>query len=112
MPENWREGYRRAMLDTILRIGTPVKSPTSGMWDYEWEEVAQIRHKMHGCGINYEASGQIEEEKWHQFQGTFHEGEHYAYGVGVQIVADDGDSYHWRYTGNMAEFIKEVMKES
>lgn len=107
--EDWRIGFRRAMIDAMVRVGSPL-DPNPSQWGWIHSDYASIYDQIKTVGIDYDACGIVEEVDWYEFQGTFHEGDHRCYGAELEIVLNDGSRCTFRVTTRLAEFIVEVIR--
>lgn len=117
---DWREGFKRALIDVVATHGYPVRDNESF---YGWEEypVGWDRETGQGIwpkkdhialvGIDYSACTYHESE-WHEFMGTFYEGDTRVYGVDAWIVCLDGQRFHWRWKGTASELIQSVLMDT
>lgn len=110
--EDWRKGFHRAMVDTIVQEGSPLKlDPNDRFYGWQAWNWGEIREHVGRVGINYEATGGPQEASWLEFKGTFFEGDPTTYGVDITLVLNDGATYLWRTTMLMAEFIVAVVRQ-
>lgn len=112
MSDDWRIGFKRALVDTILRLGSPCKPGTDWELYYGWEDYGarydQLDH-IDRVGIDYDKTETVESE-WHEFKGTFYEGDNIAYGVDMRLMLLDETVYRWRFDRRLSDFIMELVK--
>ena len=100
---DWRAEFRIALIDEVVRSGTPVSSQPSyyGWMDHSYSEK---RDQVKATGIDYAATT-WEESYWDEFMGTFYEGDTRVYGIDLKLVLKDGTEFHWRYSGSGGNLI-------
>lgn len=110
--EDWRKGFHRAMVDTIVREGSPLKlNPADRFYGWQAWNYGEIHDHIARVGIDYEATKIPVESEWEEFKGTFYEGDLTVYGVDITLVLADGAAYPWRTSMRMAEFIVAVVRQ-
>ncbi len=104
----WRDEYKRELIDTVISDGSPVGSADYYGWIHpKWDKV---RKDLGSRKIDYQKSS-IKESYWHEFQGTFYEGDDTVWGVDATIVTTDGKEFHWRYSGRLSDLILSLLGE-
>jgi len=109
MSEDWKAGFRKAMIDALVKNSTPVGKDASfyGYIDPNWQEV----HRAITDGeIDYDATS-WEDVEWDQFMGTFYEGDTRKVGIDVNVVLTNGDTYKLRYEGTAGDLINAVVSD-
>lgn len=112
MSDNWRKGFHQAVIDTVIRLGSPRKSGKNWELLYGWADYdAYIERKaqIESVGIDYDKTT-IEEADWDEFKGTFYEGDTRVYGIDVHVVLHDGTEFDWRYGRTIGRFLMELLK--
>jgi len=117
MAGDWKAGMKRAMIDALIKLGSPVAKDASfyGWIDYDWR--AAVGNRPHPKrlliaehGIDYAATT-YEESYWDEFMGTFYEGDTRVYGVDLDLALLDGTRLKWRYAGNLSELMTEILRD-
>lgn len=115
MSDAWRQEFRKAYIDAIVRLGGPLDpkcehSDSYGAWYHP--DAAQIQHKVRMSGIDYAKCGEPQEASWSHWEGTFDDAST-KYGVDIDIAIRDGKQtvVRYRYDGSLSEIIQEVIKE-
>lgn len=120
---SWQDGYRKAVLDAIAQHGRPLDPNASyyGWSDYkavrEWygsswgDSTAGPDHTAHG--LDYDACGDVVEDSWAEFMGTFYEGDTTQHGMRAEIVCKCGAFRHvFRWEGNAGEIISVIANDA
>lgn len=102
----WQEKYKRALVNAVIRLGTPVADQDTyyGWIAYDYEAK---RAALSQATIDYAAT-EVYESSWSEFMGTFWTGTDTKHGVDAKIVTDSG-VFHWRYEGSMGQLILNVV---
>ena len=117
---DWREGFKRALIDVVVAHGSPVRErpdffgweeyPT-GWGEETYEPIYAKKDHIALVGIDYSACT-YEESVWDEFMGTFYEGDTRVYGVDAWIVCLDGQRFHWRWKGTASDLIQSVLMDT
>lgn len=80
--------YNKALTAAVLKHGTMVSKDASsyGWEDYEYHHGPNWsgRHKSHHVTCGWASVGKPEEDYWHEFQGTFYEGDTSVHGIVIK----------------------------
>lgn len=106
--ENWKEGFKRALLDVLARDGTPVRETGDTYYGWIHNDWRRVRVDVASIGLDYDASS-YEEETWSEFQGTFYEGDDRVHGISATLVLKDGTSYRYRYKETVSTLIQAIL---
>lgn len=116
MAGDWKTEMKRAMIDALIKLGSPVRDDPSiyGWQIYEWDEhrgrgIETRSQRVARIGVDYAATS-YQESCWDEFQGTFYEGDTRVYGVDLDLALLDGTRLKWRYAGNLSELMTEILK--
>ena len=110
---DWKIGFKYAMIDALVKNSTPVDPNASAYGNaYGWisSHYDEIRQAINTGEIDYTKTT-WEEVSWHEFMGTFYEGDTRKVGLDVHVVLKDGATYKLRYTGTVAELINDVVSD-
>ena len=111
MPQDWQVEFKRAMINAIVENGSPV-DPTPRPYGWvDYKNYAARRNAIDEFGIDYDKTELPEDASWYEFQGTFWEGDHVAYGAEANIVLMDSSTSRWRYTGTISDMIATILRE-
>ena len=105
--ENWKEGFKRALLDVLARDGTPVRETGDTYYGWIHDDWQRIRVDVASIGLDYDASS-YQEETWFVFVGTF-DGDREVRGINATLVLKDGASYRYRYEATVSTLIQAVL---
>lgn len=108
---SWKNNYKRALINTIVRYGTPVDDkPNFHNWTaFDWQK---RRAAVEEVGIDYDATPMPDDSAWDEFKGTFHEGDTRTYGIDVKLHLNDGRTMLWRIANNFSDLLKAVLEEA
>ncbi len=110
MSEDWKAGFHRALIEAIVKNGSPHEPTKSPYWGSSlpdnWTNVMRV---VGTVGIDYAATSAPVEASWSQFMGTFYEGDDRVYGMDVELVLQDGTRHWWRYQGTASDLIQAVI---
>lgn len=109
MAKDWREGFKRALIDALIKEGSPL-DPKPDAWGWiapDWEEVIG---RVREVGIDYERSTWTESQ-WSEFMGTFYEGDTRKVGIDATIALKDGSTVAYRYSGTAGDLIVAVVAD-
>lgn len=111
---DWRVGFRRALIDTLISEGAPVRSDggnSFGWLDWSWETtVKAVNEAIAADLIDYDASSWVE-VSWDEFKGTFYEGDTREVGIDLTLVLTDGRRFKYRYAGTPGALILSIVKD-
>lgn len=112
--EDWRPGFRRALVRAIVRGGSPHDTQERGYWGSsmpkDWERVSRrVSQALASDTIDYAATGEPKDVEWDEFQGTF-EPSRTIRGLDLVIVLKGGERYPYRYRGTIGELIMAVVR--
>jgi hypothetical protein len=106
--KGWRKGFHRALLDAVVRNGSPLDTKPDWFGWIHPGYVALVK-KVHDVGVDYDATPDPQEANWSEFMGTFYEGDTRVYGLEVDLVLKDGSTVRYRYKGTLGELIHQVV---
>jgi hypothetical protein len=111
MGDDWRVGFKRAVIDVLLRTSSKVRDGDTiyGWTDYREDE--DVHRLISTVGVDYGATT-WEESTWDEFMGTFYEGDTRVRGVDIRLVLLDKSEHNMRWTGSVAELITQVVNEA
>lgn len=107
--EDWRVGFKQALVDAIVQGGYPIRDRDTV---YGWEDFEGRKGKLRQIqeeGIDYVATT-YDDSDWHEFMGTFYTGDTTVHGIDAEIVTSDGSRFRWRYKATMGELIQAVLR--
>lgn len=113
---DWRVGFKKALINVLVQNGRLLKSDSYDR-TYGWEadhtkEGRAIQERIKSTDeIDYEATT-WEESSWHEFMGTFYEGDTRVKGIDLRIVLKTKEEFDWRWSGSVAELIHQVVEEA
>lgn len=107
---DWRVGYRRALVDALVRLGSPLADRTS-VYGWTHEDWQEIRAHVRSVGIDYERTGEPEDTSWNEFAGTFADDDNCVYGVEFTLVLQNGSTHRWRVSARLGEVLLEVARD-
>lgn len=111
MSEHWKIGFRRALIDAIVKNGSPL-SPTPSAYGYLHSEWQAVRKLVSDVGVDYDRTGEPREVDWDEFRGTFYEGDTRRVGLDLDVVLRDGSTHAFRYDGTVSDLISQVLAET
>lgn len=103
---DWKRGFHRAMIDALVKNGTPVGDNPS-FYGYIADNWPEISERVRTTGIDYETST-FKDSEWHEFKGTFYEGDTRTTGIDVNLVLLDGSIAKYRWEGHPGDLIQQV----
>lgn len=110
---DWKEGLKRALIDTIVKSGGLVrKDPSIYSWrDYDGTtREKQAREAIATVGIDYARTGMPDISGWAEFVGTFADPPTEARrGVDAVVVLNDGTEYTYRIETDLGRLIQKVV---
>lgn len=112
MSENWRDDFKRALIDAVILHGSPLNDKDTH-WNWLAWEARNHEERwaaVRTVGVDYEKTPMPEDSCWEEFMGTFYEGDTRVYGMDVNLVLNDGTHSPWRYSGTLGALIEAVMK--
>jgi hypothetical protein len=107
--EDWKVGFRKAMIDALIKSGTPV-SKDAGFYGWIDYDGAEIKAAIRAGEIDYDATA-WDDVDWYEFMGTFYEGDTRKTGIDINVVMTNGDTYKLRYAGTVGELINAVVSD-
>jgi hypothetical protein len=111
MSDDWKAGFHRALVDAIVREGSPhdpTRDPFYGSTlPDRWVEIGP---RVATVGIDYANTPKPVEGEWMEFGGTFHPTE-MVYGVDIELFLLDGTRVWYRYKGSVPHLILAVVKD-
>lgn len=107
---DWKIGFKYAMIDALVKNSTPVDVDKGSFYGWMHPDYSEIRQAINAGEIDYTKTT-WEEVDWHEFMGTFYEGDTRKVGLDVNVVLKDGATYKLRYTGTVAELINDVVSD-
>lgn len=113
--QDWRIGFKKALIDALIRGGNLLNDDpyqqTYG-WEGDYTKDGQAKIKIiHNGDIDYEATT-WEESTWHEFMGTFYEGDTRVKGIDLRIVMKTKEEFNWRWQGSVGDLIQQVVTEA
>lgn len=115
MSNDWRLGFKKAFIDVLLRDGHLLKDSESDRtygWEADYTREGQAKIRQISTGeIDYEATT-WEESTWHEFMGTFYEGDTRVKGIDLRIVLKTKEEFDWRWSGSVGDLITAVINEA
>lgn len=114
MSEDWKVGFHRAVIDSILAKGRQL-APRSQRDNFGWrqdryshEPVDPVMHRILRHGIDYNKSTYVD-SNWSEFAGTFTSDEQ-KYGMDAEIVTVRGERFEWRYEGTLGQMLDAILE--
>jgi hypothetical protein len=104
---DWKAGFHKAMIDALIRNGTPINPEKASFYGYIADDWQGIVDRVKRVGVDY-ACSTYEDAEWHEFKGTFYEGDTRTVGVDVHLVLEDGSTADYRWEGNVGELMHDV----
>ncbi len=107
---DWKAGFHKAMIDALVRNGTPFNPDKASFYGYiadNWEEIAG---RVKTVGIDYARSTYADAE-WSEFKGTFYEGDTRTTGIDAHLVLLDGSTADYRWEGHPGDLMHDVTKD-
>lgn len=103
----WTTDLRERMIDALVKHGSPrADKPTTFGWSHpDWQRISRT---VRDGTIDYPASSWTEVD-WHEFMGTFYEGDTRKVGIDVTVVMRSGERFVYRYSGTVGELINAVV---
>lgn len=98
---DWRKGFHRAVVDTVLRLGDRW-DPATQYLSIE-RSLNVIHEQIQEIGINYDATT-VTEEWW--YNGPSGEN---VLGVDMHLVLNNDTTYWWRYGHRLSELLIEII---
>jgi len=98
---------RDRMIDTLVRHGTPV-NPNADVYGWIHPGSADVKTRIYEGQIDYARSSWTEVD-WHEFMGTFYEGDTRRVGIDLTVVMRNGDRYVLRFAGTVGELIQAIV---
>lgn len=112
MSDDWKIGYRQALLAYVAKRGAAVSSKASlyGWIAQDWQKIG--RH-VQSCGLDF-AHTEIKESSWDEFAGTFAETDYHRHGIDVTGRCKCGElrDLHLRVDASIGEILTELLKEN
>lgn len=107
--ETWRKGFHKALVDAVVANGSLVRKNASFYGWRDYSGTAEMRKKVAKVGVDYNATKMPKETSWHEFQGTFYEGDTRVVGIELDVVLKDGTVGQYRWEANMSDLIQAVL---
>jgi hypothetical protein len=112
MSDDWKKGFHKALVDAIVRDGSPHDPNRNAYWGTSlpnnWEDILRwVRDE----GIDYEATKPPVHAEWYEFQGTLYEGDTRVVGLDLLLVLNDGTECWYRYRYSMSDLILAVVQD-
>lgn len=89
---DWQAGYRKAVLAYVVSHAFP-REPNEYNAVYGWQDysgaAAAKRNHLLGCGASVEASSEVVDSQWSQFDGTFVDNSEH-FGIDAQLTCNCG----------------------
>lgn len=111
--------YEKALTAATLKHGTMADRNASfyGWQDFRYHhgEVWSEKHVPHHLACELINVGKPEEDYWHEFQGTFYEGDTAVHGIvlkGLTCACGEIQDREMRWTANMQEVAEAVFEEA
>jgi len=98
---------RERMIDALINHGSP-RSDTPGTFGWIHEDWQAISRTVRDSTIDYAATSWTEVD-WHEFMGTFYEGDTRKVGIDVTVVMCNGDRHVLRFAGTVGELIQAIV---
>jgi len=98
---------RERMIDALVKHGSP-RSDTPGTFGWIHEDWEKVSRTVRDGTIDYAATSWTEVD-WHEFMGTFYEGDTRRVGIDVTVVMRGGATHAYRYAGTVGELIRAVV---
>lgn len=112
MGTDWKTGFHRALVNAIVRNGSPHDPSRDSYWGSSlpdgWVEIGP---RVAAVGIDYIKTPKPVEANWYEFAGTFADGDNRKYGVDLELVLLDGTRVWYRYDGSLAALILAVVTD-
>lgn len=117
MTEDWRVGYKRALLGAFARSARALK-PTGGGADtyyggpFDYRRTNELWAHLRECAVDADASPMPQDVEWEQFRGTFAE-DHTCHGLDGRLTCRCGflREVEVRWEGSFTELLHEVLRE-
>jgi hypothetical protein len=113
--DTWKIGFTRALIDAIVREGGVVRKDGGsfyGGWQ-DYEVTPDVRAEIERVGIDYAKTTWTESE-WHEFMGTFYEGDTRCVGIDAEVSLKSsrkgGRGYTFRWQGSVSDLIIAVVR--
>lgn len=106
-PEDWRIGYKKTMAETIIQHGLPAQLYASyyGWADYDLVFARQEGKHTHPVVGVFD----VQEDYWHEFNGTFCTDDDSHSGMVAEVVFFDGTVRKYRYEGSLGETMRHML---
>jgi hypothetical protein len=106
---DWRRGFHRALVDAIVRNGSPHDPGKDGYYGSSLpDNSVEIGPRVATVGIDYNNTPTPVEADWTEFGGTFDEDQR-KYGVDLNLLLLDGTRVWYRYDGTISTLIRAVV---
>lgn len=111
MTEDWREGYRGAMLMLMGQRGRVVREGRSWRSYSVWQDYGatdELQAHMAACTPAVESSSGYRESEWQEFDGTFADppwGQHHGVDVHLTCVCGLIEGRHVRLEATIGQII-------
>lgn len=109
MSNSWKAGFKRALVDAIIRNGSPL-DPKADIWGWTHPKHHEVAQAVRSGKIDYQACT-WEESEWSEFMGSFYEGDTRKYGMDLTIKMKDGQEFIYRYSGTVSDLILAVVAD-
>lgn len=105
--EDWRIGYQKSMSDTIVKHGLPARLYASyyGWADYDLVFAHQEGKHTHPIVGVFD----VQEDYWHEFNGTFCTDDDSHSGMVAEVVFSNGTARKYRYEGSLGETMRHML---
>lgn len=111
---DWKVGYRKALMEALIRDGGVVSSTPShySTWQ-DYARSGEIFEHMKSCTVDLDRSTELKDSEWQEFMGTFYEGDETVHGVDAYVSCSCGEYYQipMRMTGTFGELVKRVLED-
>lgn len=104
----WKKEFRKHMIDVLVANGSKIDDKADVYGWREYELHGKYKSMIANHGIDYDKTTYTE-SSWHEFMGTFYEGDTSVYGVDMNLVLNNGKVLKWRYAGNVSDLIQAIL---
>lgn len=109
MADDWRRGFHRALIDAVVRNGSPHDPDKDSYYGSSLpNNLAEIGPRVAEAGIDYNSTPAPVEAGWTEFGGTFDEDQR-KYGVDLELFLLDGTRVWYRYSGTISTLILAIV---
>jgi len=104
---DWTTDLRERMIDVLVKHGTLI-DPSANVYGWIHPGYADIKTRIYEGQIDYARSSWTEVD-WHEFMGTFYEGDTRRVGIDLTVVMCNGDRHVLRFAGTVGELIQAIV---